>query len=493
MKKQDRQTKKVYLSIANAFQLLIFLPHRLLKASVLNALLPMTRLKLYSFILFFLAYTPINAQQQMDLQQCIKIALEENLNLDMQEKNIALTTYNNKQAVSGLYPGFNFKSQFTDNIELPPITVPGAAFGRPGELLSFRFGTRYQANIGVSVQQQLFNLPLFYQPIIGKKMLFGAKTSYMQQKENLIYQVGALYYQLQYALQTLEMSRSQIELLDSLIIVMDERITYGNAVSMDRNMLMVQRNNSDNLNQNAQLQYADVYQQMLVVLNYPTDTLVNFPISAEEWKAIQQPSFHFDNLLTYQLMENKLDLAKSQLKKVNKERYPSVYAFANMSYQNLHDDFSSVINGSWDYGMAVGLGVEFSIFNGLVKNYEIRKHRLYLRQAEIERDAIKQQLRSSYDVAKNKLTSTFMQLTNQQGNLKLAETVLHDYQNEYLAGTLVLSDFLNAQNTYQVAYINYLNAIVNYQMARIECLKASGRIMELISENRTKLLNTLSP
>src|SRR5699024_11179822 len=119
-------------------------------------------------------------------------------------------------------------------------------------------------------------------------------------------------------------------------------------------------------------------------------------------------------------------------------------------YQGLGDKFP--IGGKpadgvyWTDYSTIGLNLNIPIFSGF-------RTRSLVRQAQTRLDVLEEDMKEAelalnfaYENAKTQINNNIITIENQRENVKLAEEVLENTQNNYLNGLASLTDLLEAEN-----------------------------------------------
>lgn len=111
-----------------------------------------------------------------------------------------------------------------------------------------------------------------------------------------------------------------------------------------------------------------------------------------------------------------------------------------------------------------------------------------MKQAQIELENLKTDIKDlhlamdlAYENARNQITNSILTIQTQQENVKLAQEVLTNTQNNYKQGLAPLTDLLDAERSLADAKNNYTNAVLKYKLAEIEMLKAQGNLNTLMN------------
>ncbi len=65
------------------------------------------------------------------------------------------------ETISAALPQMNSSASFNDNLKLMTTLIDGTFFGRPGEMVPLKFGTKYNSSASVQASLLLFNAPLY--------------------------------------------------------------------------------------------------------------------------------------------------------------------------------------------------------------------------------------------------------------------------------------------------------------------------------------------
>ena len=122
------------------------------------------------------------------------------------------------------------------------------------------------------------------------------------------------------------------------------------------------------------------------------------------------------------------------------------------------------------------MGLNIPIFTGLGTRAKVQ-------QALIEIEAIDATLKDTrlamdlaQENAQTQLANNLLTIQTQEDNVKLAQEVLSNTQNNYQQGLASLTDLLESERALSDAKNNYTNALLSYKLAEIGLLKAQGNL-----------------
>jgi len=190
--------------------------------------------------------------------------------------DVLIQKQTNRDVTSIALPQVGGTASVTDYLQIPTTLLPGQIVGQPaGTFVPVKFGTKWNANAGVSLSQIVFDGQVF----IALKARNGTIT-YMEQiekltEENIVANVQKVYYQL-------VTGKLQTELLDANIRLMeklkhDVQVMYDNgfAERVDIDKLTVQLANLQTEKQKVNNLIANGYSGLKVLMGMPMkDSLV---------------------------------------------------------------------------------------------------------------------------------------------------------------------------------------------------------------------------
>ncbi|MGB4534629.1 MAG: TolC family protein, partial [Tenuifilaceae bacterium] len=270
----------------------------------------------------------LSAQSVYTLQQCLEYAVENNRNLKKSQYDREKAAYARQEVLGTLLPQINGTANLNDNLKKAKFIMPNfmnsmlpppAQDPNAPKYMTIEMGTNFNANVGVSLSQQLLNFSLFNMLDIAKTAEKMAELSIESGEEDVIYQTANLFYAIQsteYAVDGIEKS---IELVRKMLATMEVNYANGLVKKIDVDRLRVNLVNlttQKNVVRNA----ADI-QKNLLKLQMGFD--MESPIAIEPIRTEQlvDSTTHDDlmpfapeNLTPYRLLMERMNMVKLQKK-----------------------------------------------------------------------------------------------------------------------------------------------------------------------------------
>ena len=356
-----------------------------------------------------------------------------------------------------------------------PIQMPGD-FG----FIAAQFGTKFGANVGVSLSQILFDGQVFVGLQARETLIkFSAKQSEITE-ETIRANVTKIYYQL-------VAGKTQIGLIDANIALLeklqhDTKVMYDNgfAEQLDMDKIAVQLANLHTEKESALTQIQNGLLGLKVLMGMPAkdDLVLTDEITDDKVKEgiLDAGNFDYGQRRDFQYADLGVKLDEYNLKRYNLAKLPtlSLNGYYNKSAQRNRFDFFG--KGQWFDISAITLQLQIPIFTGFSANARIAQANLALQKSINQREALKINIDSEIETAKNTFTTAIKTLDYQKKNMALAQTVFDQTKKKFEIGTGSNTEITQAQTDLKAAQTNYINALYNAIIARVDYLKATGKL-----------------
>ena len=436
--------------------------------------------------LLCLSFMSFAQQKELTLKDAIRYALENKADAEKARLEVTKSEYKIQEVRANALPNISASGGMVYNPKLQATYIDGSTFAFPGmpasnEPIKMEMGQKWSANAEAKLTQVLFNQTVF----MGLKAARTTREFYMlnqQLTENeIIEKVAQAYYQVYQTRQTLENIESNLALTEKTANVVKGLNQSGLSKKIDVDRTTVAVNNLKSARQQA-LNGVQLSENALkYMIGMPMNEVITLP--KEGFEANYDLAFEKGNSNTrieLQVLEKQKQLLDLNTKVQRAALYPSLALQATYGYLSMGPK-TPIIYGKKDkvYGAdysAITLGLKIPIFSGFGTRAKIR-------QAQIESQALEATLKDTrlamdlaYENAHSQLTNNLLTIDSQKENVKLAEEVLLNTQNNYQQGLASLTDLLEAERSLSDAKNNYTNALLDYKLAEIQLLKSQGKL-----------------
>ena len=385
------------------------------------------------FILNFCFTTNLQSQA-LSADDLFNYAKENSPSLKNSTLDVELAKQQIKQTIASGLPKFNGGVGFQNYIDIPTTVVPATAFD-PGanenDLLGLQFGTDYNANYNVKVDQLLFSFTYIYGVKAAKTYsalsdLIRAKT-FEDLNEKIKLALGD-YILIKESKEIIAENLKEIKvLLEKTQSLIDEGFLEKTGAA---ELLLVK------LDLEAAKSELDANEKVTLInlksmIGYPIDSNIllvdsfNF-ISSE----IAPTKIEAKNTNAVKISEQNLMLNQINLKVAKSEGYPSIYGFFShqqMAMRNQFDFFET--QKDWYPATLWGFNINIPIFNSGEGKAKTQIKKIAVEKANNELKEIENQIVALLMIIKNNYTSAFKRLQNSTEKLSFSNQI---YQNELL-------------------------------------------------------------
>lgn len=429
-----------------------------------------------------------NAQdsQSLTLKEAIKYALENKAEAKKARLKIENNEYQIQEIRSRALPQISANGNLTHNPIIQTTVIDGAGFGQPGTTIQAAFGQKWISTAGVSLTQALFDQSVFTGLKAAKTTRAFYQINDQLTEEQVIENVANNYYQVYVLRQKLVLAENNLTTTTKVRDIVKGQFDNGLAKRIDLDRMNV---NLSNINtQKQQIINAVQLQEnaLKFYMGMPMESQINIPQSQFE---VTPSAFteapNVANRSEYLLIKKQQELLELQKQSLEAGYYPTLSLAASYNYIGQGPKmpwFAKPSDGVyWSDFSAIGVNLRVPIFTGFGTRAKVRQADVALRS--IEEDIKDTQLALDLDFknATTQIENSLITLKNQKENMKLADEILKNINNNYLQGLASLTDLLDAENASTQAQNNYTAAILDYKLAEIKLIKSKGQLKNLIN------------
>ena len=358
-----------------------------------------------------------------------------------------------------------------------PIQKPT---GEP-QLFPAAFGVPWQASVGFSLQQLLFQPDVFVGLKARGASMDLADYNIRVMEDSIKSNVLRSYYAVVIAEKRFAILKESVARIEKLLSDQNAMYENGFAERLDIDKTQV---NLNNLNTSLS-QVKNLVELGYAALKFATgleqkDELVlsdSLNIDMLKEGLLELPEFQYDDRNEIGLMKTMQKLQELDVQRYKLSKIPTVSAFWNFSENAQRQKFNFFnSNEPWYKTSFIGLNMSIPIFSGFQKNRRIEQAQLNLEKTtnnilNLQR-AIDLQQVSSFTALKNAIAAVDVQTRN----LELAERVYNTTKIKFEQGLGSSFEILQAQSDFELSQSNYFQALYDAMIARIGYRKALGKL-----------------
>ncbi|PWK79008.1 outer membrane protein TolC [Mucilaginibacter oryzae] len=425
---------------------------------------------------------PPNGQTyNFSIQDCINYAYEHQTTVVNAGLDIKSAEYKVKETTGIGLPQISGSASLQDYLKIPTTLLPGEFFGAPGTFVPVKFGVKYQSNLGLSLNQILFNGSYLVGLKASRTYRELSQRNYTRSKINTNVAVTKAYYQVL-------VSNEQIKLYDANIAQLKQQVDQtvaqnkqGFVEKIDVDRITVQYNNLVTNRENVVRSLALNYEMLKFQMGMPienslvlTDKLSDVNLDSNVADLSADTSF-YHNRIEYALQETQKKLNELDLQNKKSNYLPSLNASGSYaaSYQN--NSFSKLYSQVFPSSY-IGLTLNVPIFSGGQRLNQVRQAKIEVQKSTNELANLKNSINLGAKVATVSYINGLQTLNNQKRNQALAQDVLRVAKIKYQQGVGSSIEVTQAQTSLEDADNQYIQGLYDALVSKVDLDNAYGRI-----------------
>lgn len=404
------------------------------------------------------------AQQPLQLNNAIKIALKNSLDIELAENNVQINSVNNNYGVAG---------------GLPLVT------GTASDVQQFT-DVNQELNSGTNIKRKGASSNNFASSVDGSILLYNGMRVMAAKKrleelekqneeylnatiENTIASVMTQYYDVVRQQNYLYILDATIKVAQRQLEIVKTQVNVGLANNADLFQSQLDLNALIQNRQSQQLVIDQAKTTLLTTLTLKPDSLVMI-----EDTMIVDSTLMLENVLNNLHRSPDIVAASIQVtinemlaKETAAQRYPSVYANAGYNYNRSRTSAGNVLLNK-NFGPYVGLSLNVPIYNGSIYKRQQRVAEINIKNAQVQQDILVRDNTSNavknYEAYQNSL----QQLKMQRESFALAKQLLDLVLLKLELRVATIVELRNAQQSFQDAGFVLVNLSYAAKAAEIE-------------------------
>ena len=439
---------------------------------------------------FFLGFSIVHLSQaqeakksvhEFSLDQCVEFAQKNNVQVKNSLLAIEVQAQINREIAAAALPNITSSTGVVNYTTIPTSLLPAQIFGgAAGTFIPVQFGTKYNANYGINLQQLLFDGQVFI-------ALQARATSMILQKQNSALTQEAIKANIYKIYYQLSASKTQLNILDANIsrlgaLAHDAEIMYKNgfAEKLDVDKVIVQLNNLETEKIKANNSVAIGYMGLKMLMGMPVkDSLVLTDVINEKSLTndiLTESDFKYDVRKDFQYLSTAKKMNEFNVKRYQLSNLPTIALGGSYSQNAQRTKFDLFEGGNWFKTSLISLNISLPIFNGFSTDARIKRTKIELKQTENQIESLKNSIDNEITQAKLNYISSTATVKFQKSNMELAEKVYQQTKKKFEAGMGSNTEISASQADLVSAQNNYMNALYSALIAKVDLLKATGKL-----------------
>ncbi len=389
------------------------------------------------------------------------------LDLESAEKQVVETR------AMGL-PQISSEMNFQNFLNIPVQVLDASAFNpqaEEGELASFRFGTDYSANAGITLNQLIFDGSYIVGLQVSRFYTEFVASSIEKSKQDVLADVTEAY-------EMVLISARNKDFVDTLVSVTEDLfdkqndlfelglITQEQLDQTEYSLLTVKANEIA-----AQVAFENAQTMLKMTMAYPLEQDISLSEDLDQLLLDQMSdlSGSIENNLQLDLLRKQKRLSEYDLKNKKMSNLPSLGGFFNHQYNAFRNEFNFFdTDQDWFSQTVWGLRLSIPIFSSGERWAKMQKAKIAIKQDELSIQQLERGLQAQEIQLKNNLKQARTNLDLKKQNVELARKI---YNNSLTKAEIGKENSIMVTQKYNQlvgAQTEYVNAMLNVFNTKIQ-------------------------
>ncbi len=401
----------------------------------------------------------------LSLDQCIRIALNDNPTVKVDSMEIERVDYARKETLGQLFPQITASGQYTRNLAIQTIYMDAG----DGETRAIKMGrdNTYAAGFSASVP---IVMPTLWRSIkLNDNQILQNLEKARATKLDLVNQVKNAYYALLLANDSKRVIEANHATAQNHAAIYQKQYELGTASEYDvlRANVAVTNLEPSILEAENTIKQLELQLKLLMGMDVrqeiePTETL-------EQYKSTMYGRYlATDTSLVKNTSLKTLDLQTDYLKKVvDVQRaawIPTLSGTGNLMWNSMSMG-NPLKNFQWTKSSAVGLTLSFPIFTGFQRINRIKQAEIQANEMRWQRENLERSLHVQVQSQMDNINKSIRQIESNEGGVRQAEKASDIMQKSFQIGAASFIQLRDTDDALMSARLSYYQAIYNYLVA----------------------------
>lgn len=401
----------------------------------------------------------------LSLDQCIRIALNDNPTVKVDSMEIERVDYARKETLGQLFPQITATGQYTRNLAIQTIYMDAG----DGETRAIKMGrdNTYAAGFSASVP---IVMPTLWRSIkLNDNQILQNLEKARATKLDLVNQVKNAYYALLLANDSKRVIEANHATAQNHAAIYQKQYELGTASEYDVLRANVAVTNLEPSILEAENTIKQLKLQLKLLMGMDVRQEIEPTETLEQYKSNMYGRYlATDTSLVKNTTLKTLDLQTDYLKKVvDVQRaawIPTLSGSGNLMWNSMSMG-NPLKNFQWTKSSAVGLTLSFPIFTGFQRINRIKQAQIQANEMRWQRENLERSLHVQVQSQMDNINKSIKQIESNEGGVRQAEKASDIMQQSFKIGAASFIQLRDTDDALMSARLSYYQAIYNYLVA----------------------------
>lgn len=437
--------------------------------------------RIFAFVLPLLAASLLSLSAQdvqatlsLTVDEAVEYALDNNRSVASARYDLLASEKGEWEALAAGLPSIDATASLSYNLAIMTRIID---FG--GTPTPFKFGTIYDAAVGLSASTVVFNAPWLVGVQTAKMATTLARQGLTQTTLETKESVKNVYFLILTLKESLGVVDANLENLNVILASTKAMYSVGMAEATDVDQMQSTVTLLEN-SRSSMLRSTEVnYNMLRFLLGVPGETALDLTETLDDITgkidvdALITEEFRMEDNITWQLMESQVAMSELALKSAKASALPSLAASIYYNRNGMGDE---LMHMQYFPSSAVAMQLQIPIFASGLRDARIKKAKINLEKAGNSKSMVSEQLLMQERQLRYNMLNANEQFKSQKANIEIAGRVLKSFENKYNQGMASSLDLTQANNNYLTAQNNYIQALMNLLQTKVAFDKLMNKL-----------------
>ena len=422
-------------------------------------------------------------QLVLSLDDCIRIALNENPTIKVAEMEIERVDYSKKETLGQLLPEVNFSGQYTRNLALQTIYMDAG----DGQTRAIKMGRDNTYNTGFSASIPLVVPQLWKTLKLSDNQILQNMEKARASRIDLVNQVKNAYYSLLLANDSKRVIEENHETAKLNADIFAKKFELGTASEYDMLRANVAVTNLEPSILEAENSINQLKLQLKLLMGMDARLNITPSQTLDDFKGNMYEHALVDTSLVNNTAMKSLDLQTDYLQKALEVQkaswWPTLSGSANLMWSSMSNG-SPFKNFMWSKSSSVGLTLAIPLFQGGRRYYRQKQAEIAVREMKWQRENLERSLHVQVQNELNSISKSLKQIESNEGGVRQATKANEIMQQSFKIGSGTFIQLRDTEDALMSARLAYYQAIYNFLIAEsnLEHVLGNAPINQYISK-----------
>ena len=421
--------------------------------------------------MFALASSALKAQTaasdtvMLSVDDCVKIALNENPTIKIADMEITRIDYSKKETIGQLFPNISFSAAYSRTLAKQTMYMNNG-----GQTMAIKMGRDNTHNAGFSASMPLVSVALWKSIKLSDNQILQNIEASRTSRISLINQVKNAYYALLLAYDSHAVLVENHATAKVNADIYEKKFKNGTASEFDVLRSSVAVKNIEPSIIEAENSIRSLELQLKVLMGMDVNHNIKPNTSLSEFKdTMYADVMTMGNDLSMNADLRKLDLQTDYLKKaldVQKASWlPTLSASIGYNWYSMSNG-SPFKNFAWSPNSSVGLSLSWTLFNGGQRYYKQKQAELSYKEMAWQRDNLSRTLEMQRQIQLDNIQKNVKQIETCTASVEQAVKANQIQEKSFKIGASTYLDLRDSEDALMSSKLAYYQAIYNYLVAK---------------------------